>query len=104
MKIYNKLKEICNGWGNLLFPRRDLKKFIKETGDYRLEICNKCKYNSKNCKTWSLFTYCTICKCPLKAKTKCLICECPDSPARWKAIFYDLEMEEENEKERKIQT
>ena len=100
MKIYRRIREIYNGWRNLLLPKEKQRVVIKTTSSYRMEICNVCIYNSRNCKKMSLFKYCTICKCPLKAKTKCLICECPDTPARWKAVF--LEMEEENEKETRI--
>lgn len=88
------LTEIYEGWRNHLFPPEHLKKIIKKVSAERLAICKDCYFNSKNQKKGGP-AHCTICGCPLIAKSKCLSCDCAlESSPKWKAIM-TLQQEDE---------
>lgn len=43
----------------------------QKTVDKRVEICENCD------KLWKTFKVCSVCKCPIKTKTKFKASECP---------------------------
>lgn len=59
----SKLKAIINGWSNLLINGNE------EQSKQRAKICAKCPHNVMN--------ICTICTCPLPAKTRSEYDNCP---------------------------
>lgn len=85
MKI--KIAELWEGWKNHLLPPEKLKEEIKRVSGERLSICRECPHNSINKIPGAIIEYCTICSCPLKAKTKCLHCSCPLTPTKWGPIL-----------------
>lgn len=68
MKI--NLEEIATGWFNLITGKE------RENAEMKLKTCFECNHNStpKNIKVTS---YCLLCSCPLKAKTRNPDSECP---------------------------
>ena len=85
-------KQVFEGWSNWLAPPAELREQIKQVRDARLAICAVCPYYSKNIDPSSWRT-CTLCGCPIKAKTSALSTQCPDSPPRWLTVTSE---EEEN--------
>lgn len=81
--MFDKVKEIIEGWRNHLIPPKDLKELIEEVSEKRLAICKPCEFNStKNkIKVWSK---CTDCGCPLIQKSKSLQSKCPKD--KWEAL------------------
>lgn len=77
MKI--NFSQIYEGWKNNLFPADDMKERIRQIGQERMAICNKCEWCSINKpkKPRRFDKHCTHCGCVLSAKTKCLSCACP---------------------------
>lgn len=85
----NKIKQMIEGWSNVIAPREELKELIEEVYKERLSICDICDYDSENKKKtgWSTIRidrHCTNCGCTTEPKLKCLSCECP--LAKWKSI------------------
>lgn len=72
-----KAKEILEGWANLVIK----KDFVEVVAQYRLDICNKCEYNSKRHKSNRPDVHCTKCGCTLAAKVRSMESECPI--AKW---------------------
>ena len=72
-----------------MVPPEKLKQQIDQVSAERMEICSRCEYNSVNAPehTWvnDLYEHCTLCGCPLKAKTKCLSADC--DVKRWMAVM-----------------
>lgn len=58
MESIDKLKNIYDGWKNLIFPSEEVEKLAKQ----RAEICSKCPSNVNNT--------CKECGCPLISKTR----------------------------------
>lgn len=90
MGIFDKFKEIANGWRNHLIPPEELKEVIKEVSEARLKICAECPHNSKTAiengyDTIRTDYHCTKCYCPLIAKTKSLESQCPIG--KWEKII-----------------
>lgn len=54
----DKLGEIYDGWKNYISPNEEVERIAKE----RAEHCAKCDHNKYNT--------CTLCGCPLEAKTR----------------------------------
>ena len=75
------LKQIWEGWTNLLFKYKNRK--INIAKKKRLKICRDCKMNSIYGKSKRLDEHCTMCGCNIAAKISCLSCECP--MGKWKA-------------------
>lgn len=65
-----KLKEIYQGWKNLILTKPDIESISKD----RTEICNKCP-NKENQLGLDV---CGLCHCPLISKTRSLDSSCPD--------------------------
>lgn len=95
--------KVIEGWRNHLLPPPSLKELIQHTHEERMEICRVCPDNSKN--KGARHESCTLCGCPLKAKTKCLSCSCgaeswnqykhnTKKPVRWGPVLTALEEEE----------
>ena len=82
MKI--NFSQIYEGWRNNLIPPKEIKKAIQETSEYRMGICEACRWHSKNYNTVRPDAHCTHCGCTLAAKTKCLSCSCPIN--KWEAV------------------
>lgn len=103
--MFEKAKEIFNGWRNDLMPPKHLKKLIKDVSDERMKICTECPKNSVKAKEdgyTSIRTdfHCTVCSCPLQKKTKSLHSSCPIG--KWEALLTKEELEKlENEKPNK---
>lgn len=58
-------------------PSKQLKSKIKEIAEERKKICEACEYHSSNTKSMArIVPHCTLCKCPISAKTACLSCSC----------------------------
>lgn len=71
-------KGILEGAWNSVFVKDSIEKVHNE----RIEICNKCPYNSvamkeNNYKSFRPDFHCTVCGCNLDMKTRCMACECP---------------------------
>ena len=62
----NKLKEIYQGWKNLVWKDPEIEKIAKE----RALICARCPFNVDN--------KCNKCGCYLPAKTRSINSKCPD--------------------------
>ena len=92
------LLQIYEGWKNKLVPSKLLKKQIEEVSQERMDICNRCAFNSENRKLNKNYStvrpdvHCTSCGCTLSAKTACLSCRCPKN--FWMEV---LSEEQENE-------
>ena len=82
----SKLKDIVEGYRNLIIPPEKLKEVIDIVGEERMKICEECEWHSKNHKTKRPDVHCFKCKCNLAAKTVCLHCSCPLDVPKWKAI------------------
>ena len=82
MKI--NFSQIYEGWRNNLIPPKEIKQAIQETSEYRMKICEACRWHSKNYNTVRPDDHCTHCGCTLAAKTKCLSCSCPID--KWGAV------------------
>ena len=63
----NKLQEILNGWKNVIWE--DPK--IEDLAFKRAIICSDCDKNVNNT--------CSVCGCPLLAKTRSEFSKCPES-------------------------
>ena len=82
MKI--NFSQIYEGWRNNLIPPKEIKEAIQETSKYRMQICEACRWHSKNYNSVRPDVHCTHCGCTLAAKTKCLSCSCPIN--KWEAV------------------
>jgi hypothetical protein len=67
------IKGIIEGYWNLLIPNEDVE-IIAAT---RREICDVCEHKAE--------TKCSICGCPIRAKSRSMTSKCPDTPPRWDA-------------------
>jgi hypothetical protein len=76
-RIGNKLSEIISGWYYTLL--RDDPQIEKLSKD-RLEVCSTCSFRGKN--KW--YEFCSICGCPLIAKSRSKRSNCPID--RWKRV------------------
>jgi len=84
MSISKSILEIAEGWRNTLIPPEALKRLIKMTSEYRLELCGLCSKHSKFHDTpLRPDAHCTECGCTLEPKTKCLSCKCPLELSQW---------------------
>lgn len=72
MDIINKLSEIKEGWGNIIFPTPEIELIAIK----RAEICATCEHNKVN--------ICTQCGCFIPAKTRSLKANCPIN--KWNLI------------------
>lgn len=82
------LKQILEGWRNVISPPKDLKELITLVSEQRTAICNACPEHSSNKENYSSVrpdAHCTNCGCTLAAKTKCLSCTCPIN--KWDAVL-----------------
>ena len=61
----DKIKEIFNGWKNVVFPNPQVEQIAKA----RAAICSKCEFNVRS--------RCKKCGCPLIAKTRAMQSHCP---------------------------
>jgi hypothetical protein len=73
-----KIKEIANGWSNLLISSPKINELSKE----RMLICEGCDNYSENAKkngykTIRIDVHCTKCGCTLAAKTRSEDSRCP---------------------------
>jgi len=84
--------QVLEGWRNNLIPPSNIKELIKQVGEERMAICEKCPHHSKNHKTVRPDAHCTNCGCTLAAKTKCLSCQCPIK--KWMPVATDEQAEE----------
>lgn len=66
------LTDIVEGWKNLFVKDPDIEPIAKE----RAEVCSKCRYASRK------EVICTLCGCPLAAKTRTKKNTCPIG--KWK--------------------
>ncbi len=66
----SKLEEIYQGWKNVIFKDP----IVEEEAKKRAEICASCPHASKHLT-------CSLCGCPLIAKTRSPKSQCPDK--RW---------------------
>lgn len=84
---------LLEGAWNSVFVKESIEEVHKE----RLQMCEKCVYNSTvmkeqtNYKTFRPDFHCTLCGCNLDMKTRCMACECPIQ--KWRALISE---EEEN--------
>lgn len=99
------LLQIYEGWKNKLVPSKLLKKQIEEVSQERMDICNRCLFNSENRKLNPNYStvrpdvHCTSCGCTLSAKTACLSCRCPKK--FWMEVLseeQENDINEDNEK------
>ena len=74
-KKKGKLNNIVSGWKNVFVPDEEVEKVAIQ----RLAICEDCPHKK--------LMVCTLCGCPLKAKSRAMDDSCPDG--RWDV--YDLE-------------
>jgi hypothetical protein len=98
MKI--NIAQIIEGWRNKLIPPEHIKDLIKKVREERTEICNGCEFlstNRLNYKTIRFDVHCTLCGCPISAKTSCLSCWCDIH--KWDAVITEEEEEEINNDE-----
>ena len=63
--MMSKLKEILNGWSNVIWSSPEVEKLAMD----RALICSDCFYNTNNT--------CSQCGCPLIAKTRSEYSKCP---------------------------
>ncbi len=77
----NKIKEIGEGYLNLVI-KDDV---VEQVSALRMKVCGECIHISTKHKTIRPDVHCTICKCPLAAKTRSMGSECPEG--FW-SIFY----------------
>ena len=68
-----KIKEILEGWKNLIWEDPD----IEDLAIKRLEVCAECDSRSNYPQAVSLFSQCLACGCVIEAKTRCKDCSCP---------------------------
>ena len=105
--MWEKFKEIVEGWRNDLIPPEHLKSLIENVSEERLAICRACPFDSINAKangynSIRIDEHCTKCGCPLSKKTKSLKSECPLDPPKWEKITdQDLSYETNEERDTK---
>lgn len=80
--MFGRITEILEGWRNHLVPPEELRDIIQQVHEERMNICNKCPFQSENAKndgytTIRVDVHCTKCGCPLVSKTKSLSSKCP---------------------------
>ena len=76
------IKEIIEGFRNLIDPPVDQQEEIEAVAKARISICRSCPYNSRIAETGLAVRlrpdeHCTDCGCNLAAKTRCITCSCP---------------------------
>lgn len=84
-----KIKEIAEGWRNVIIPPEELKELIKLTTTHRLKHCIVCPHHSGNDKKANKLrpdAYCTYCGCTLIAKTSSLGSKCPLPNPKWEKV------------------
>lgn len=64
-----KVKEIYEGWKNLLIPDEEIEMIAKT----RIDICNACPFKQE----MLLIDCCSLCHCPIVSKARSLDSECP---------------------------
>lgn len=81
---WKQISEIVEGYSNWILETEEIKKVSEE----RLNICLVCSFRNdyeESKDKINLTSYCTVCGCELKAKTKCLSCKCPEPYNKWEA-------------------
>lgn len=75
-----KIKEITEGWKNLIFKKEEIEIIAKKRSD----VCNRCTHHSKFHKSSRPDAHCTKCGCTISAKTRSLTSSCPIG--LWKTV------------------
>ena len=65
---------IFQGWSNLAFPKEDIRQFLEDLREERLNHCRQCEYGTTDI---NIASTCKHCGCFLKAKASCTDCSCP---------------------------
>jgi hypothetical protein len=92
-----KIKEIAEGWRNVIMPPEKLKELITLTVKYRMKHCVICPHHSQNDKKSNVLRpdhYCTSCGCTLSAKTASLGSSCPLPDPKWVEVNVNIEENE----------
>jgi hypothetical protein len=94
-----KIREIAEGWRNVVMPPEKLKELITLTVEHRMKKCLVCpwhSWNSKNVNALRPDAYCTKCGCTLSAKMASLRSACPLDPPKWGPVNINIEDDESN--------